>query len=93
MQCKLCEREVGRLTVHHLVPRQRTKRKKQSPGPTVEICAACHGQIHATFDNKRLAEEFNTIEKLKNEPQMEKFLSWVRKQKADRRIQVRRQRS
>ncbi|BCL36154.1 hypothetical protein NSMS1_26010 [Nostoc sp. MS1] len=55
------------LTVHHLVPRQNTKRKKQDPGETINICSACHRQIHTLFDNKVLAQELNTLEKLSNE--------------------------
>ncbi|MBD0346220.1 MAG: HNH endonuclease [Coleofasciculus sp. Co-bin14] len=88
MKCELCEREVYRLTVHHLIPKQKVKQKKAEPGPTVAICSPCHRQIHSLFDNKRLAKELNSIEKLKNEPQMQKFLSWVKKQKPDKRVQV-----
>ncbi|HEY9798748.1 MAG TPA: HNH endonuclease [Leptolyngbyaceae cyanobacterium] len=89
-QCELCQREMDKLTVHHLVPRQNTKRKKQDPGETVNICSACHRQIHTLFDNKLLAKELNTLEKLSAEPQMEKFLMWVRKQRPDKRISVHR---
>jgi hypothetical protein len=78
------------LTVHHLVPRQNTKRKKQDPGPTANICSACHRQIHVLFDNKLLALELNTLDKLKNEPQMQKFLVWVRKQDPGKRVSVHR---
>ncbi|BAY19974.1 hypothetical protein NIES21_58440 (plasmid) [Anabaenopsis circularis NIES-21] len=87
-QCELCQREIEHLTIHHLVPRQNTKRKKQDPGPTANICSACHRQIHALFDNKVLARELNTLEKLRNEPQMQKFLAWVRKQDPGKRIAV-----
>jgi len=90
MHCELCEREMEALTVHHLIPRQKTKRKKIEPGPTINICSACHKQIHTLFDNPRLATELNSIERLKNEPQMQKFLSWVRKQNPNRRIKVNR---
>ena len=90
MQCELCEREMDALTVHHLIPRQKTKRKKTDPGPTINICSGCHKQIHTLFDNTRLATELNSIERLKNEPQMQKFLSWVRKQNPNRRIKVNR---
>ncbi|MEH1830671.1 MAG: HNH endonuclease [Nostoc sp.] len=89
-QCELCQREMENLTVHHLVPRQNTKRKKQDPGPTANICSACHRQIHALFDNKLLARVLNTLEKLSNEPQMQKFLVWVRKQDPGKRIAVHR---
>jgi predicted HNH restriction endonuclease len=90
MNCELCERAVDRLTVHHLIPRQRVKQKKAEAGPTANICSACHRQIHALFDNKRLAKELNSLEKLRNEPQMAKFLSWVKKQKSHKRLQVHR---
>jgi len=89
-QCELCQREMDKLTVHHLVPRQNTKRKKQEPGETVNICSACHRQIHTLFDNKLLAKELNSLEKLSAEPQMQKFLVWVRKQRPDKRISVHR---
>ncbi len=90
MHCELCEREMDALTVHHLIPRQKTKRKKIEPGPTINICSACHKQIHTLFDNTRLATELNSIERLKNELQMQKFLSWVKKQNPNRRIKVNR---
>ena len=90
MHCQLCEREMDALTIHHLIPRQKTKRKKIEPGPTINICSACHKQIHTLFDNTRLATELNSIERLKNELQMQKFLSWVRKQNPNRRIKVNR---
>ena len=91
MQCELCDRQMSRLSVHHLIPRQYSKRKKAEIGPTVNICSACHRQIHAFFTNKRLAEELNTLEKLRNEPQMEKFLAWVKKQNPQKRVTVHRQ--
>lgn len=90
-QCELCQREVERLTVHHLIPKQAAKRKQAEPGPTVEICSACHRQIHAFFDNKYLAQELNTLEKLRSEPKMQKFLAWIGKQDGAKRIRVHRQ--
>nr|WP_225226105.1 HNH endonuclease [Komarekiella delphini-convector] len=86
----MCQRQMEHLTVHHLVPQQNTKRKKQDPGPTANICSACHRQIHALFDNKLLARELNTLEKLSHAPQMQKFLVWVRKQDPGKRISVHR---
>ena len=90
--CELCEREMKRLTIHHLIPQQYVKRKNLGTGPIANICSACHKQIHALFDNKRLAEELNTLEMLKNEPQMQKFLAWVRKQTPSKRVKVNRHR-
>ena len=93
MYCELCEREMDKLTVHHLIPRQKTKRKKVEPGPTINICSSCHKQIHTLFDNTRLAVELNSIERLKNEPQMHKFISWVKKQDPNKRVKVERKRA
>jgi hypothetical protein len=90
MKCELCERDVERLTAHHLIPRQTVKRKQADPGPTVDICSPCHRQIHSLFDNKRLARELNSLEALRSEPQMAKFLAWIRKQKPGKQIQVHR---
>lgn len=90
MECELCQREIESLTIHHLIPRQYLKRKKIAESPTVSICNACHKQIHALFDNKKLAQELNSIDKLKQEPKIQKFLAWVKKQKPQKRVIVRR---
>ena len=79
-QCELCQRDCPKLTEHHLVPRQQTKRKKQDPGPTTDICAPCHKQIHTLFTNKELARKLNTVDRLRSHPNMTKFLTWIRKQ-------------
>jgi hypothetical protein len=91
-QCELCEREVDTLTVHHLIPKQQTKRKDLDPGPTVNICSACHRQIHALFENSHLARKLNSLEKLKDDPQLQKFLIWVRKQDPNKRVKMDRKR-
>jgi len=90
MPCQLCARDVPTLTEHHLTPRQQTKRKKLDPGETIDICSACHRQIHVLFDNRRLAQELNTVDRLKANPEMAKFLAWVRKQNPDRKVSVKR---
>lgn len=84
MNCELCQREMENLTIHHLIPRQ----KNGHYSPKIKICSACHRQIHNLFDNTRLAQELNTLEKLRSEPQMWKFLSWVRKQDPNKRIKI-----
>jgi len=55
MYCEL--REIERLTVHHLIPRQAVKRKKADPGPTVNICFPCHKQIHNLFYNTKFSQK------------------------------------
>lgn len=86
--CGLCERAVNNLTVHHLVPRSQAK--KGQVIPTVNLCSACHRQLHAMFSNQQLARELASLESLKQEPSIQKFLCWVRKQDANKRIKVRR---
>ncbi len=80
--CALCERdfERARLTKHHCLPK--------SKGGTQEnvelICSQCHGMIHATYTNRTLADEYATIEDLREAPELVGFLKWVRKQPASR---------
>jgi 5-methylcytosine-specific restriction protein A len=85
-RCALCARQVGRLTRHHVRPRQY--------GGTLveELCQACHHQVHALFTNRTLAAELDTIAKLREDPQIQRYLAWARKQQ-DRHIPVRRSRS
>ena len=85
MNCQLCLREVEKLTLHHLIPKSEDGRYSEK----VEICSPCHRQIHVLYDHKRLARELNTLDKLRSEPKMQKFLNWVRKQKPNKRIKVR----
>lgn len=87
-QCELCQRQMAKLTVHHLIPRQTVKRKQADAGATIDICSACHRQIHSFYSNLQLARELNTLEKLKNEPKMSKFLNWLSKQKPDKKIKI-----
>ena len=76
--CSLCERPFppGRLTRHHCLPR--------SKGGTSEdvamLCSQCHGMVHATYTNATLAALYPTAAKLREAPELEGFLRWVRKQ-------------
>lgn len=90
MPCQLCDRDVKQLTVHHLVPKQTVKRKQADSGPTIDICSPCHRQIHALYSNLELARNLNTIDKLKSEPRMQKFLGWIRKQDPQKKVRIRR---
>jgi len=86
MPCQLCDRTVTDLTEHHLVPRQYTRRRKLPTSATVLLCRPCHKQIHTLFDNITLARELNTLEQLQNEPRLQKFVAWVRKQQPHKRV-------
>lgn len=84
--CELCQREVDRYTVHHLVPRARGGRF----GPTARLCPTCHRQLHALFSETTLAEELNSIASLRSNPRVNSYLKWVRKQKSAGGFKVRR---
>ncbi|HEX8551018.1 MAG TPA: HNH endonuclease [Abditibacteriaceae bacterium] len=91
MICELCGREVGALTLHHLKPKSRRgKYEKVIELPTAQICSACHRQIHALFSNRELADEWNSLEKLRSEERMKKFIAWISKQDPNKRVRVRR---
>lgn len=80
--CALCEREVSSVSKHHLVP------KSEGGREVVPLCGACHKTLHAFFTNRTLSTELHTINSLRAEPEIARYLKWVRKQQ-DRRIQVR----
>lgn len=85
-QCALCGREVAGVTKHHLIP------KSEGGKATIELCSACHKTLHSFFENRTLAKELHTIEALRQEPDIARYLKWVRKQ-PDKRIRVRASRS
>src|SRR4051794_27688689 len=80
--CGLCGREVPErmITLHHLTPRE--KGGKAEPRPP--LSRPCHKQLHATYSNTDLARVYPTLEALQAAPELQPFLKWIRKQKADR---------
>ena len=81
--CNLCERpfERPRLTKHHCKPRS-----KGGTAADVELlCPQCHGMVHATYTNATLAALYPTLPRLREAPELEPFLRWVRKQPPSRR--------
>lgn len=88
--CQLCDRNCPQLTVHHLIPRQYARRKKLAVGSVIAICPPCHKQIHALFDNRRLATALNSVEQLRATPELQAFLVWVRKQNPHRKVRTHR---
>ncbi|UJF33150.1 hypothetical protein [Paenibacillus hexagrammi] len=74
--CKLCGRSGVVTTEHHLTPRERGG----SHLPTADLCIPCHKHIHALFTNEQLEQELHTIEALRGNEEMGRFLKWIRKQ-------------
>ncbi|KDO34650.1 hypothetical protein SPRG_00712 [Saprolegnia parasitica CBS 223.65] len=84
--CELCERGMN-LTAHHLVPRQCHAKflqrgfSREYLNRTILICRQCHSKIHATEDNKALARDYNTLEKLLGHEAIARYVQYARKQK------------
>jgi hypothetical protein len=78
--CALCRRVIPHeriddpqvLQEHHLIPENRAE------SPTVTLCRPCHRQVHATFTNEELREEYHTVEALRGADRLARFLSWIR---------------
>ncbi|EEY63772.1 uncharacterized protein PITG_02258 [Phytophthora infestans T30-4] len=85
--CEMCERPMN-LTAHHVIPRV-THSKYLRQGYTKEflntcimICRQCHSKIHSVEDNKTLAREYNTLDKIMQHPEIIAWVAYARKQKA-----------
>ncbi|XGV96657.1 MAG: hypothetical protein ACAF41_28490 [Leptolyngbya sp. BL-A-14] len=78
--CELCQQAMPALTEHHLIPRQRAKREGLASDLTLQSGPTCRRQIHTLYNNSYLALHLNTLEKLKQDSQLQKFLTWVYKQ-------------
>lgn len=90
--CKLCARDAV-LSFHHLIPRKMHRRQhfrkkftKQQLAEGVYICQLCHRGIHKLYDEMTLAKEFNTLDKLLEDADVQKHINWVKKQKRGLRV-------
>jgi hypothetical protein len=86
--CELCGRHAP-TTEHHLIPRSRRRQNADAFGPTARVCHDCHRTIHATFDNRHLARELNTIPRLREAPELARYLAWIRNRPGTQRFGVR----
>ncbi|TMW70631.1 HNH endonuclease [Alteribacter natronophilus] len=76
--CELCQREGVRLTEHHLIPKEEGGTFLE----TVMLCPPCHRQIHNLYTNREIALRLGSIERLRDDDKIRKFLKWIRKQPA-----------
>lgn len=83
--CELCKREgVPKVTEHHLVPRE----EGGKDGEVAWLCENCHKQIHALYTNKELAVRLNTLDSLENDDNIIKYLKYIRKQPASKKVKI-----
>ena len=77
VRCPLCERPIpanARQSRHHLVP----KLKGGAKGETVQLHQVCHAAIHARHGEAELARRLADVESLRADPEIARFLDWVR---------------
>ncbi|WP_407947025.1 HNH endonuclease family protein [Paracoccus liaowanqingii] len=76
--CPLCLRPIPSdvpQSRHHLVPKLRGGKG----GPTVLLHHICHKTIHKTLRETELARNVNTIEALREHPDLAPFWAWIAK--------------
>ena len=84
-RCALCARQVSELTVHHLIPKTRHKNKRNKrefdrrevKERVCLLCRPCHNHVHALFTEKELERSYNTLELLKLDPEIQRFVQWI----------------
>lgn len=86
--CELCNRNVSIITKHHLIPKQNGGKNYK----TIHLCTTCHKQIHALFTNRELATLYNSIDSLKNNDKIIKFLNFIKKFPNDYHINIKKSR-
>lgn len=72
--CPLCDRAIppSQRDWHHLVPKSKGGRE------TACLHRVCHRQVHALFSETELARQFATANALRQHPEMQAFVAWVR---------------
>lgn len=75
--CPLCERLLGgKSEKHHVIP------KSKGGKETVLVHPICHRKIHKVFTRTELAN-LATIEALKDNDDIRKFIKWIAKKPPD----------
>ncbi len=75
--CPLCERPIpprARSSLHHLTPRL----KGGTHWGTVRLHQICHSAIHARYSEAEIARRLADIDALRADPEIARFLAWVR---------------
>lgn len=83
-QCALCGRSEVVTTVHHLLP----KEMGGTFGETADLCIPCHKQIHALYTNQEIAARLTTLEELRRDEKLARFVKWIRKQPASKIMKI-----
>ena len=75
-KCPICNRDMipGKsLDEHHLIPR--TFKGKEA----ITLHKICHRKLHSALTEKELLHRYNTVERLKEHEEIQKFVKWIKK--------------
>jgi 5-methylcytosine-specific restriction endonuclease McrA len=74
LMCPLCDRPIpnSQKEAHHLVPKSKGGRH------TEFLHRMCHRQVHALFTETELARHYSTVEALLANPEVARFVAWMR---------------
>ena len=89
--CALCGRPVphsAKSSLHHLVP----KLKGGARGETVRLHQVCHSAIHARYTEAEIARHLADPELLRADPELSRFVGWVRTKPDDFHVPTRQSR-
>ncbi|KAJ3087128.1 hypothetical protein HK102_011745 [Quaeritorhiza haematococci] len=88
--CTICDRSMP-LTFHHLIPKKMHKKilkrhrtefdKEELNKRGVLLCRPCHSAVHRIFTHEVLALERNTLDKLLESEEVQKWAGWASKQR------------
>ncbi|KZT54809.1 hypothetical protein CALCODRAFT_404078, partial [Calocera cornea HHB12733] len=86
--CELCARPMP-LTAHHLYPRaeharllKRTQLTKDQLQHTLAyLCRPCHNAVHGLIDKATLANEYASMDKLREHEGLIRWADWASRQK------------
>lgn len=81
-KCPLCNRVVPEeyWEKHHLIP------KSKGGKNTVHVCVSCGDMVHKLIPLNLLKTQYNTVEKLLQNPDVQNWVKWVQKKPNDFRI-------
>ncbi len=85
-KCSLCGSPHG-VTFHHLIPRtchsnkwfKKNYSRDEMTNSGIDVCRKCHSFIHKKLSEKVLGRELNTLDKIKNNEEISKYVEWARK--------------
>jgi 5-methylcytosine-specific restriction endonuclease McrA len=83
--CAICGRLDTALTRHHLLPQSRQNKprfarnhsKEEGRNRIAMLCKGCHSFVHSLLSEKELEQSYNSVEALREHPEIAKFGSWL----------------